>query len=158
MTFSYSVWCTGERELYDLVSDPHQVRNLLAPLNAAGPFAAFDTRSEDGTPLVSLRLQRALNRLDALLLVLKTCSGTVCTNPYAALFPDLAAGEEVYRYAQVTHPRFDAYFSSLPRVRFAECALGFQSRLERPEWDDKLAFGAGLVGDSLRDSRFVVQV
>jgi hypothetical protein len=155
VTYSYSVWCTGERELYDLVADPYQINNLLAPLNSAGEFRPFDTAdAADGASLVPHKLQRVLHRLDALLLVLKTCTGTACTQPYAALFPHLTAGSEIYRFAQITHPRFDAYFAALPKVRFDKCVLGFQSRLEKPEWSEEWAYGA-LSGSA---PQFVVQV
>jgi N-acetylglucosamine-6-sulfatase len=139
-TYSYSVWCTGERELYDLVSDPHQVCNLLAPLNAIGLFASFDATATSVAgstePVLSKHLQSLLNRLDGLLLVLKTCIGDACREPYRELFPS----GKVYRLSQALEPRFDAYFAGLPKVRFSECALGYQARLEKPEWQAELAF------------------
>ncbi|TXT08809.1 hypothetical protein VHUM_02937 [Vanrija humicola] len=137
VTWSYSVWCTGERELYDLVDDPYQVRNLLAPLNALGPFPAFDAKGEDGRAVLPRSLQRTLHRLDALTLVLKTCLGDTCRRPYAALFPD-HAGEVVLQHA--LHRRYDGYFESLPKVHFSDCRLGFQTRNEKPEWSPDLAF------------------
>lgn len=143
-TYSYSVWCTGERELYDLQRDPHQINNLLAPLNAAGPFADFGANGANGKPLLSTTLQRTLHRLDALTLVLKSCVGDVCTKPYSALFPGLL--EDIYRFSQVLDARFDSYFEGLPKVHFSECALGYQTRLEKPEWAPELAFGSDFVG------------
>lgn len=143
-TYSYSVWCTGERELYDLVADPHQVNNLLAGLNSVGPFAPFNASIESkGAPL-SPHLQRTLHRLDGLLLVLKTCIGAACHKPYSELIPSSFAtgSEEVFRLSQALNERYDDFFANLPRVRFDECALGFQSRLEKPEWNSAWAFGA----------------
>lgn len=165
VTWSYSVWCTGERELYNLVDDPYQVRNLLAPLNAVGPFASFNASGESGRAVLPRTLQRTLHRLDALTLVLKTCVGDTCRRPYAALFPD-HAGEVVLQHA--LHRRYDAYFEALPKVHFSDCRLGFQTRNEKPEWDADLAFPglrappaepSRLPGDTSSDSQavFVVQ-
>ncbi|KAL1405899.1 hypothetical protein Q8F55_007579 [Vanrija albida] len=137
VTWSYSVWCTGERELYDLVDDPYQVRNLLAPLNAVGSFARFDAVGETGRTVLPRTVQRTLHRLDALTLVLKTCVGDTCRRPYAALFPG-HAGEVALQHA--LHRRFDAYFEDLPKVHFSDCRLGFQTRNEKPEWAGDLAF------------------
>jgi hypothetical protein len=152
-TFSYSVWCTGERELYDLAHDPHQVRNLLAPLNDVGPFAEFDSTDNHGRHVLSHQHQRLLERLDSLLLVLKTCVGEICHKPYRALFPASsfdATGGEVYSIAQVLDAKYDWYFHSLPRVRFSKCALGYQSRFEYPEWKAEWAYkGDTDIGDSV---------
>lgn len=153
-TFSYSVWCTGERELYNLQRDPHQVNNLLAPLNEAGPFADFGSTTPEGKPIISHHLQKILHRLDALTLVLKTCSDDACRKPYQVLFPTLV--EDVYRFSQVLDSRFDDYFINLPKVRFAECALGYQSRLEKPEWRQEFAFG-GEFGAVAGAPSFLVQ-
>ncbi len=131
VTYSYAVWCTGERELYDLAEDPYQVRNLLAPLNAVGPFAAFD---EGGA--MTPESQRLLHRLDALTLVLKTCKGESCVAPYGALFPH----GKVSTLQQAMHKKYDAYFAGLPKVHFDHCMLGYQNRLEQPEWEDAWAY------------------
>ncbi|KAM0747253.1 arylsulfatase precursor [Meredithblackwellia eburnea MCA 4105] len=139
---SYSVWCTGERELYDLVKDPYQLNNLLADLNSVGPFAPFDTRfNTKSKAVLSPALRRLVNRLDGLMLVLKTCKGATCTNPYKALFPDFDAVGEISTFDEALDARFDSYFDQLPRVHFSTCALGFQSRFEQPEWNPTLAYG-----------------
>ncbi|GMK57933.1 hypothetical protein CspeluHIS016_0407670 [Cutaneotrichosporon spelunceum] len=131
VTYSYGVWCTGERELYDLTTDPYQVRNLLAPLNALGKFAAFDADAVLGT-----EMQRVLHRLDALTLVLKTCVGKSCVEPYSALFPR----GQVHTLREAMRGKYDGFFANLPKVHFDHCMLGYQSRLEQPEWDDAWAY------------------
>lgn len=134
-TYSYSVWCTGERELYDLEKDPHQINNLLAPLNSVGRFASLSHHS------LPKHTSKLLDRLDGLLLVLKTCVGEVCHKPYKALFPDIeATGGEVYSLSQALDERFDDYFKGLPKVEYSKCELGYQSRLEKPDWEDRLAY------------------
>lgn len=159
--YTYSVWCTGERELYDLSSDPHQVRNLLQAHNALGRFAAFNASgpalgpraAAEATPAaldpahssavglaggLAPETRRVAERLDALLLVLKTCRGETCAHPWPALFPGGAVGE----LADALDAKYDAFFAGLPRVRFDECALGYQARREKPLWDDAWAFRA----------------
>ncbi len=147
-TYSYSVWCTGERELYDLESDPHQVKNLLKGLNDLGPFTSFTAS------ILPTKTQKLLDRLDGLLLVLKTCKGEVCHRPYSTLFPDInLTGGEVYTFSQALEGRFDEYFRGLPKVQYDKCELGYQSRLEKPDWNDRLAYRGGS-----RKNGFVVQV
>ncbi|KAM0753492.1 putative arylsulfatase precursor [Meredithblackwellia eburnea MCA 4105] len=142
-TFSYSVWCTGERELYDLEKDPYQTNNILADLNSLGRFAPFDSRfNTKSKPVLTPALQRIATRLDSLTLVLKTCKGETCANPWKALFPDFSlTGGEISSLSQGLETRFDEYFTNLPRVEFSTCALGYQSRLEKPEWTPELAYG-----------------
>lgn len=147
--YSYAVWCTGERELHDLNEDPHQVRNLLESHNNLGLFAPFNATSSPASASLDLAtrgLQGALDedtkkvaeRLDALLLVLKTCQGQQCREPWASLFPT----GEVGTFADALDTSYDAYFANLPRVKFDECALGYQARRERPLWEDAWAWKA----------------
>ncbi|KAL3965558.1 hypothetical protein ACCO45_002562 [Purpureocillium lilacinum] len=56
----YSVWCNNERELYDLKSDPGQMNNLLQP-------------NAPAINILGQSIQTLTSRLDALLLVTKTC-------------------------------------------------------------------------------------
>lgn len=83
----YSVWCTGERELYDMTvrlssarlelsligrasqADPYQMNNLLLPLNQQGAFADWTSDIPGG---------RVASRLDAIMLYLKGCRGAAC--------------------------------------------------------------------------------
>lgn len=152
--YSYSVWCTGERELYDLNEDPHQVRNLLKGHNDLGLFpafnatgtpslaaraldqAGFDNVSRDASAALSEDTRRVAERLDALLLVLKTCQGEVCRQPWKTLFPS----GQVNGFVDALKQDFDGYFSDLPRVHFDGCSLGYQARREHPLWDDALAW------------------
>ncbi|EKD03024.1 arylsulfatase precursor [Trichosporon asahii var. asahii CBS 8904] len=149
--YSYSVWCTGERELHDLNEDPHQVRNLLKAHNDLGRFAAFNASAPAAVSAASLDLasrglegsldedtKRVAERLDALLLVLKTCQGQQCREPWASLFPT----GEVTSFADALDAGYDGYFQNLPRVKFDECALGYQARRERPLWEDAWAWKA----------------
>lgn len=63
----YSVWCTGEHELYDLNNDQYELHNLY----------------DSGRVTTQL-----VDRLDALLSVLKSCRGHTCRDPWRVLHPD----------------------------------------------------------------------
>lgn len=61
----YSVWCTGEHEFYNLKKDPYETTNEYDHIDP-----------------------ELVNRLDALLLVLKTCRAEACRDPWRILHPD----------------------------------------------------------------------
>ncbi|KAK7953246.1 arylsulfatase [Apiospora saccharicola] len=96
----FSVWCTGEMELYDTAADPFELTNLVN-----------DTQH-----------QAALNRLNALLLVTKSCAEGTCRDPWAVFTPsNTTDGEKLTTMKQAMDPKYDAYFASFPRVHFASC-------------------------------------
>lgn len=130
--YAYTVWCTGEREIYDMTvsrcallhfvqprltlrltlgiplallqSDPDQMHNLatyLSTLHSSSPIARLHTR------------------LDALLLVLKTCAGESCRLPWKALFTD----GKVKNLKDAMKKEYDDYFKSLPDVRYSVSPL-----------------------------------
>ena len=63
----YTVWCTGEHELFDLKQDPYELRNI---------YNSKETKVE------------FIDRLDAILSVLQTCSGATCRDPWRVIHPD----------------------------------------------------------------------
>eukprot|EP00198_Chlamydomonas_reinhardtii_P000542 XP_001689877.1 predicted protein [Chlamydomonas reinhardtii] len=73
--YKYTVWCQGNRELYDLAADPYELSNRI-----------------QSAPV------RAVNRLDAVLSALVHCSGASCRNPYSLLHP----GGGVWDFAGVS--------------------------------------------------------
>jgi len=136
LDLSYAVWCTGEHEVYDLRRDPDQMRNLALDKYAGAAAADLD-------------LARLRPRLDALLLVLKTCVGEVCNKPWKAVFP----GGGVDSLAGALRAEFDGYFAGLPKVQYTNCDLGYHRKLEHPFWHDDLAFDKR-VADQVK---FVIQ-
>ncbi|KAG0341032.1 hypothetical protein BG004_006175 [Podila humilis] len=112
----YTVWCTGEHEYYDLVKDPFQVKNIYK-----------DTKAS------------LLNRLDALLNVLRTCKGSTCRDPWSVLHADGKKtidfgtapqdqkghqgdhGRKVKSLHDALSKRFDKYYASLPKFEFKSC-------------------------------------
>ncbi|KAL4783906.1 Six-hairpin glycosidase-like protein [Aspergillus varians] len=105
----YAVWCTGDHELYDLNSDPYQLNNIYA--TTPKPFK---------------------DRLDALLLVLKSCAGSTCIKPWAELHPDWS----VQSLLDALNPQYDDFYAGLPRVAYSVCQNGYLIAAEGPQWGD----------------------
>lgn len=78
------------------------------------PYELTRIKSSDNPALAS--------RLNALLLVQKTCNQDTCRNPWKALHPD-GTVQNLKDALNTTH---DSYYASLPQVSFKQC-LNFQS-------------------------------
>ncbi|KAN0065354.1 hypothetical protein ACQY0O_001190 [Thecaphora frezii] len=133
--WAYVVWCNGERELYDMVKDPYQLDNLLAPSNGANtasvePFAVLRSATS--------RAHRLATRFDTLLLNLKNCKGASCRQLWRNLFPH----GEVQSLEHALSPKYDDYFDAVPRLHYSSCQPGFRRENERPDWNDGFVFGA----------------
>ena len=105
-TFLYTTWCTGEREFYDMQSDPGQMTNRLAT-PPQGSAAKYYGRTED----------QLFDRLDALLMVTKSCLQDSCREPWEVLFP----GGQVGNLTDAMRPEYDNFFASQPKVSFSSC-------------------------------------
>lgn len=114
-----SVWCTGQVELYDTAQDPYELVNL-----AANP--------EYGA---------VLNRLNALLLVTKSCAEGSCRDPWAVFEPP--AGDRIATMAEAMDARHDEFFASFPRVHFNECMQYQDIANEAPFFPAAAAGGLG---------------
>lgn len=94
-----------------MAKDSIQMNNLLHATNAT-PFANISSSTNN---------LRVANRMDALLLFLKSCKGSFCRQSWANLFPY----GEVKSLDQALDPKYDSYFDALPRVHYDNCAEGF---------------------------------
>lgn len=88
------------------------------------------------------------------MLVLKTCKGSTCADPYSELVRSSRENHSPYvpGFQHLLDPNFDDYFTRLPKVHFKECALGYHRALEQPEWDQTWALD-GSVDKLTDDSR-----
>ena len=120
----YTVWCSGEHELYDLVSDPYEMNNLYGELSAT-----FTYIPDSGTPSCTVPIAELLPRLDALLMVLKTCTGRTCVRPWDALHPD----RTVVSLCEALDPKYDDFYSEQKSVEFTKCEKGYILESEKPE-------------------------
>lgn len=85
----------------------------------------------------SATVGQMLQRVDAMLLLLKDCKGRQCTHPWQSYFP---AGE-VSSLAQALDPRYDAFFAkAVASVDMEECTKGYIPELEGPAWNASQIF------------------
>lgn len=64
--------------------------------------------------------KQLFNRLDALLMVLKTCKQDSCRNAWWELFP----GHNVNSLEDAMDKKYDKFFAKQPKVKFAHCIGG----------------------------------
>jgi N-acetylglucosamine-6-sulfatase len=134
----YSVWCSNEHELYDMVvsptdsflslisdtmlthpqKDPGQVNNLLR----ASP-------NHPSPSILNLSIDKLQARLDALLLVLKGCKASSCTEPWKVLHPK----GDVKNLKEALASKFDKFYEAQPKVAFSECVMGQVLEFEGPQ-------------------------
>lgn len=100
----YNRWCSGETEFYDTRLDPYELHNLVNTTD--------------------LHYQRLMHRLNALLLVSKSCVQDICRDPWLVLQPSNATSR-VSTLQQAMDKAYDSYYASFPAVAFKEC-LDFQ--------------------------------
>ncbi|TGZ79523.1 alkaline phosphatase-like protein [Ascodesmis nigricans] len=93
-SYLYTHWCTSETELYDTHSDPFEL-----------------------TPIPLTANPRLYSRLNALLLVTKSCAKESCKSPWKTLHPD----GTVLNLPQAMDPKYDPLYNALPQVAFKKC-------------------------------------
>ena len=112
----YTVWCTNEHELYDMTKDHGQLNNLAHPSKRHGL-------------VLNQPISKIQARLDALLLVLKTCKASACTDPWSVLHPI----GNVVNLEDALAEKYDDFYASQPKVSFSECELGQILSSEGPQ-------------------------
>ncbi|KAJ5740048.1 hypothetical protein N7533_012832 [Penicillium manginii] len=103
--FYYSVWCNNEHELYDLSTDPYQLHNL---------YPKTTSKATEEPQILGRSLSQVISRLDALLLVLKSCQGVTCIKPWNVLQPD----GSVSNLREALDEGFDAFYGGAARCIF----------------------------------------
>lgn len=101
-------------------SDPHQTKNLY-PINDGSILAA-------ATEELDVSVSRLISRLDALLMVLKTCKTEGCVRPWNQLHPD----GEVRSLKQALDAKYDGIYDAVPHVRYDHCSQGYFLEIEGP--------------------------
>ncbi|KAJ4420822.1 hypothetical protein N0V82_004117 [Gnomoniopsis sp. IMI 355080] len=112
----YSVWCNNEHELYNLETDPGQLHNLYS-------------YHESSVELLGVKLRLVIHRLDALMMVLKSCAGETCTEPWKVLHPE----GDVKSLSDALNVRFDVFYEEEVKVSFNRCELGYIIDSEGPQ-------------------------
>ncbi|OJD35646.1 arylsulfatase [Diplodia corticola] len=146
----YSVWCTNEAEFYDVKTDPGQIHNL-----------ASDPTAQSGYRLAGRSLAQVIARLDALMMVLKSCKGVACTQPWAELHPAATSSSAsrhvvapVRTLTDALASEYDDFYAAQPKVAFTSCEMGYLVGAEGPQQFNKYADGGGARrGARMEDSK-----
>ncbi|EXJ71432.1 uncharacterized protein A1O5_05240 [Cladophialophora psammophila CBS 110553] len=120
-SFYYSVWCTNEHELYDMKSDKYQMQNLLPNVN--------DIAKAPKQQILGRALNKFVARVDALLLVLKSCRGIECTDPWLQLHPQ----GNVRNLRDALSAQYDQFYAAQPKIMFSACKEGYLIEFEGPQ-------------------------
>ncbi|KAM0330747.1 hypothetical protein ACHAQA_003700 [Verticillium albo-atrum] len=103
-TWLFIKWCNNDIELYNTHDDPWELTNLA-------------TSNEEG-------IKRLLARLNAVLLVTKSCALGTCRDPWTVLQPTKTSA--VSSLKEALHPDYDEFYAGLPVVQFKAC-MNYQS-------------------------------
>ncbi|TVY18334.1 Arylsulfatase [Lachnellula arida] len=132
----YSVWCTNETELYDMTRDPDQMHNLAVPEQLSSKYKISGRDIKD-----------VIARLDALMMVLKSCKASSCTDPWKVLHPQ----GDVSDLLSALSSRLDAFYDEQPKVSFSKCELGYIVESEGPQVPFVFGQGASHGGSFLEE-------
>ena len=128
----YTKWCTDDEELYDSRNDPYELDNIAG---SPDPY-----------------IQRVRSRMNALLMVMKSCEVETCHDPWKVLQPashgDSCASPGGARaincFADALDPKYDDFFATIPAVNIAECLNYQYAPNETPFYPPEAQFGLGL--------------
>jgi hypothetical protein len=95
-----------------LQTDPYQLNNLYPTTSHAGI---------NETRILGRSLNQAINRLDALLMVLKSCQGVTCIQPWDVLQPV----DPVSTLQHALNKEYDGFYGAQPQVSFDWCDSGY---------------------------------
>lgn len=120
--------------------DPVQMRNLhpSAPTVNGTQNAFYSGENKRA----GFDITRLAGRVDALLLVLKSCKGNECRDPWKQLHPS----GEVNNLKDAMNERFDNTYKKLTKIRFNKCFTDGTIDLgaEGPQWNGGLLNRDGL--------------
>ena len=101
-----------------LQNDPSQTLNL-----AANPANHKDFK------IANRPIGQIIPRLDALMMVLKSCDGDACRKPWHQLHP----GGHVQNLTAALDKSYDEFYKNQPKVSFSSCANGYLVSEEGPQ-------------------------
>jgi hypothetical protein len=128
----YTVWCSGERELYDTAADPYELLNIAHAANS--------------TQLV--------NRLNALLMVTKSCEQNSCRDPWSLLKPD--GVPNLKSLTQAMDTKYDDFFANFEKVSFDTCLIIQLEANETPYFPPLDQLAGGGLGRAYRNATDVI--
>ena len=78
--------------------------------------------------LVGRPVEEVVARLDALTMVLKSCKGRACVEPWRQLHPE----DDVSSLRDSLRAEFDEFYHGQAKVSFTDCKLGYLPEFEGP--------------------------
>ena len=94
----------------------------------ANPATAAAKSNAVGHAESSTTLQNLLPRLDAVMMVLKTCKAQTCRNPWPVLHPQ----GNVQSLTAALNPQYNEFYQTQGKVEFQECLGGYFLENELP--------------------------
>lgn len=130
----------ANRDASQILSPDQHILNPSIPLServSSINESSTTSQLEHSNVEMASTLAPLIHRLDALLMVLKTCKGRQCTHPWETLFPE----GNVKSLSDALDVEYDNYFNKeLERVRFDRCEKGYIAESEGPMWKDQVAY------------------
>ncbi|ROV99828.1 hypothetical protein VSDG_02972 [Cytospora chrysosperma] len=138
--WAYAVWCNGQTELYNVSADPYELTNLARAY---------------GGNTVSAEHQRVANRLNALLMVTKSCEQERCRDPWAWLKP--TDDTTLVSLAQAMDSAYDDFFANFQKVNFDTCMNIQKVENEGPYFPELDTLPGGGLGRAYRNTTDVIK-
>lgn len=135
--WAYAVWCNGQTELYNITDDPYELTNLARGDN------------------VTTEHQRLINRLNALLMVTKSCEQDRCRDPWAQLNPTNGTGTNTTTLTSLVaamDSSYDDYFANFEKVTFDTCMQYQWAENETPFFPPLDTLAGGGLGRAYRNT------
>jgi N-acetylglucosamine-6-sulfatase len=104
--------------------------------------------------LINRPQSEVITRLDALLLVLKSCKGITCIDPWKVLHP---AGD-VGSLSMALGAQFDGFYKAQPKVSFTRCEMGYLVESEGPQVASVYGQGAFETEGMTVDSQHILKI
>ncbi|KAI1810156.1 arylsulfatase [Poronia punctata] len=130
----YTVWCSGDKELYDTAADPYELVNLAHDKTHA----------------------RLIARLNSLLMVTKSCEQNSCRDPWSLLKPG-AAGQALMSLTDAMDEAHDNFFADFAKVSFNTCLAVQSDANEEPHFPPLTDRAGGGLGRAYRNTTHAIK-
>lgn len=137
--WAYAVWCNGQTELYNVTADPYELTNLARGDN------------------VTVEHRRLIHRLNALLMVTKSCEQDRCRDPWAQLHPTanvsgVVTTHTVTSLVAALNSSYDDFFANFEQVSFDTCMQYQWADNETPFYPPLNTLAGGGLGRAYRNA------
>jgi hypothetical protein len=143
-SWMYSRWCTNDTELYNttvsLFAEDMLFYLWLSYTNQDDPYELKNLAN-----LTDPHTRRVKSRLNALLMVTKSCTKSTCRDPWSIIQPPSPRhGKRVETLHDALDPHYDAFYEAFPLVTIDECMNYQFAANEGPFFPPSAQFELGL--------------